>query len=178
MSGVIALASSRTTMRTEWQEPQVKGEMELRARPLFSISMTLHPIQDLGVTPLGHRRIVPVSGGSFDGPRLRGTVTPLAGGDWLLMRSDGVFQQDVRVTLQTDDGALIAMTYRGIRHASPDVSARLAAGERVNPSQYYLRIVPFFETSAPRYSWLNNLVAIGMGERLPDGVIYRVFEIL
>lgn len=165
-------------MTTEWQEPRDESKMELRARPLFSISMTLHPIQDVGVTPLGHRRIVPVSGGSFEGPRLRGSVMPLAGGDWLLTRSDGVFQQDVRLMLQTDDGVLIGMTYRGIRHASPDISARLAAGERVSPNQYYLRIAPLFETSSPQYSWLNNLIAIGIGERLPNGVIYRVFEIL
>lgn len=76
------------------------------------------------------------------------------------------------------DGALIYMSYRGVRHASADVSARLARGEKVNPREYYLRIASFFETSTPKYSWLNNLVAVGVGERLPDGVVYKVFEIL
>ena len=140
--------------------------------------MTLHPIQELGTTPLGVRRIVPVAGGTFDGERLRGTVLAQANGDWLLMRADSVYQLDVRVTLQTDDGALILMTYRGIRHATPDVSARLASGERVSPDEYYLRTIPLFETSAPQYQWLNNVVAVGVGERLPDGVIYDVFEVL
>lgn len=151
---------------------------ELRSQLLFTLTITLHPIQEVGVTPLGQRRIVPVSGGTFDGARLRGTVLPLAGADWLLMRSDGVFQQDVRLMLQSDDGALIGMSYRGVRHASGDVSARLARGEHVDPSEYYLRTAPFFETAAPRYAWLNNIVSVGVGERLPDGVIYTVFEIL
>jgi hypothetical protein len=151
---------------------------ELHSRPLFKITMTLHPFQELGTTPLGVRRIVPVAGGTFEGERVRGTVLAQASGDWLLMRADGAYQLDVRITLQTDDGALILMTYRGIRHASADVSARLANGERVNPDEYYLRTVPVFETSSPQYLWLNNVVAVGVGERLPDGVIYNVFEIL
>jgi hypothetical protein len=151
---------------------------ELHSRPLFKITMTLHPFQELGTTPLGVRRIVPVAGGTFEGERVRGTVLEQASGDWLLMRADGAYQLDVRITLQTDDGALILMTYRGIRHASADVSARLANGERVNPDEYYLRTVPVFETSSPQYLWLNNVVAVGVGERLPDGVIYNVFEIL
>ena len=151
---------------------------QLLSRPLFRIAMSLHPIQELGTTPLGVRRIVPVAGGTFEGERLRGTVLAQAGGDWLLMRADGVYQLDVRVTLQTDDGALILMTYRGVRHATADVSARLARGERVSPDDYYLRTVPSFETSVPQYRWLNDVVAVGVGERLPDGVIYDVFEIL
>jgi hypothetical protein len=151
---------------------------ELHSELLFTLQVTLHPIQDVGVTPLGHRRIVPVSGGTFDGPRIRGTVVPLAGADWLLMRSDGVFQQDVRLILQTDDGALVCMTYRGVRHAAADVSARLARGEHVDPSEYYLRTAAFFETAAPRHAWLNDIVGVGIGERLANGVIYKVFAIL
>jgi hypothetical protein len=151
---------------------------ELRSRPLFTIRMSLHPVQDLGSTPLGRRRVVPVAGGSFEGERLRGVVLPHAGSDWLLERADGSFQQDARVTLETADGALITMCYRGVRHATPEVSARLARGEQVNPREYYLRTAPFFETSATPYSWLNQVVAVGVGERLPDGVEYRVFEVL
>lgn len=159
------------------QEPQ-NDTSQLRSQLLFTIHITLHPIQELGLTPLGQRRIYPVSGGKFEGPRLRGTILPEAGGDWLLMRSDGVFQQDVRMTLQTDDGGLIYMGYRGVRHASAEVSAKLARGEAVDPSEYYLRIAPFFETAAPRHAWINNIVAVGVGERLPNGVIYKVFEVL
>jgi hypothetical protein len=148
------------------------------SRPLFRIHITLHPIQELGSTPLGRRRIFPVSGGSFEGERLRGRILPHGGGDWLLLRPDGSSQQDVRMILETDDGALVGMTYRGVRHSSEAVSAQLTRGEFPDPSSYYLRTAPFFETSDPRYGWLNHLVAVGVGERVPDGVVYEVFEIL
>ena len=151
---------------------------ELRSRPLFTIRMSLHPMQELGDTPLGRRRIVPVKSGTFEGARLRGAVLTDAGGDWLLQRADGSYQMDVRLTLHTDDGALVYMSYRGVRHASAQVSARLAQGERVDSSEYYLRTTPFFETSDARHAWLNNIVAVGVGERLPEGVVYDVFEVL
>ncbi|MGH8678175.1 MAG: DUF3237 domain-containing protein, partial [Burkholderiales bacterium] len=131
-----------------------------------------------GATPVGQRRIAPVSGGRFEGPRLRGAVLPQAGGDWILIRSDGSFQLDVRLTLQTDDAALIYMSYRGVRHASTEVSARLARGEQVSPGSYYFRTAPFFETGAEKYAWLNNIVAVGVGERMPASVRYDVFQIL
>jgi Protein of unknown function (DUF3237) len=150
----------------------------LPSRHLFTLTMTLHPFVQLGDTPAGNRRIIPVAGGEFTGDRLRGDVLPLAGADLLLERADGSFQQDVRVILKTVDDALILMTYRGVRHATPEVRARLARGESVPPSEYYLRIAPFFETSAPAYAWLNTIVTVGVGERQPNGVTYRLFEIL
>lgn len=151
---------------------------QLSSRPLFTLTIELHPIYDLGATPTGRRRIVPVSGGKFEGERLRGDILPHAGSDLLIERADGTFQQDVRLALRTDDDALILMTYRGVRHSSPEVAARIARGEPVAATDYYLRIVPFFETAAPRYDWLNRIVAVGMGERLPKGVSYEVVEIL
>src|SRR5258707_12084155 len=129
---------------------------ELRSRPLFRLEIALHPVQEVGATPVGMRRVVPVSGGRFEGERLRGTVLPHAGSDWLLGRGDGAFQQDVRLTLATHDGALILMSYRGVRFASSEVTARLARGEAVDRSEYYLRTAPFFETGDRRYSWLNT----------------------
>lgn len=150
----------------------------LASRPLFTIEIHLHPVQQIGATPLGTRRVVPVSGGRFAGDRLRGTVLPLAGSDWLLERSDGSFQQDARLTLETDDGAAILMSYRGVRHGSPEVAARLARGDDVPATEYYLRTAPFYETGAPRYAWINTIASIGVGRRIPGGVIYDVFEIL
>lgn len=151
---------------------------QLRSQPLFNIQIDLHPLQEVGVTPLGQRRIAPVSGGTFEGERVRGVVLPQAGLDWLLVRADGTIQLDVRMTLQTDDGALILMSYRGVRHGSAEVTAKLARGERVERDEYYLRTAPFFETAAARYAWLNNIVAIGIGERRPNGAAYEVFEVL
>src|SRR5712675_2441984 len=151
---------------------------ELKSKHLFDLTIQLHPILDLGATPAGERRIVPVSGGQFTGDRLNGEVLSHAGSDLLLTRADGSFQQDVRLALRTDDGAIILMTYRGVRHGSPDVNARMARGETVAPSEYYLRTAPFFETAAPKYAWLNKIVSVGIGERLSGGVLYQVFEIL
>ena len=151
---------------------------ELKSRPLFDISIALHPIQEIGKTPAGERRVIPVSGGEFSGERLRGEVLPHAGSDLLLLRADGSFQQDVRLSLRTDDGAMILMTYRGVRYGSPEVNQRIVRGEQVAPSEYYLRIAPFFETSAPKYAWLNTIVSVGVGERLQNGARYEVYEIL
>ena len=151
---------------------------ELKSEFLFEIELTVDAPRDVGATPLGLRRIVAVTGGRFEGPLLKGTVEAAPGGDWLLQRADGVFELDVRVTLITDDGASIYMTYRGIRDASPDVAARLAAGETVDPSEYYFRTTPVFETASKKYAWLNRLVAVGVGDRRASGPLYRVFRIL
>lgn len=151
---------------------------DLHSRHLLTLRMSLHPPVDLGRTPAGERRIFAVSGGRFEGARLRGTVSPLIGSDLLLARGDGSFQQDVRLLLVGDDGAAILMTYRGIRRASPEVAARLARGEPVDAAEYYLRITPYFETAAPAHAWLNGIVAVAVGARRPDGVEYVVHEIL
>jgi hypothetical protein len=158
--------------------PRSATMKELKSRHLFTLTMKLPPTLELGDTPAGTRRVFTVSGGQFTGDRLRGEVLPQAGSDLLLVRQDGSAQQDVRLILRTDDGALILMTYRGVRHASQDVNARIARGERVPSSDYYLRTVPFFETSSPNYAWLNKIVSVAIGERQPDGVSYEVFEIL
>jgi len=151
---------------------------ELKSRHLFTIKMKLPPTLELGDTPAGNRRVFTVSGGEFSGDRLRGEILPQGSSDLLLVRTDGAYQQDVRLILRTDDGALILMTYRGVRYASPEVTARIARGEPVPPSDYYLRTAPFFETSSPRYTWLNKIVSVGIGERQHDGVTYDIFEIL
>lgn len=150
----------------------------IESRALFKLTMTLHPSLPLGATPAGIRTIFPVSGGTFEGERVRGHVHPHIGSDLLLTRADGTFQQDVRLLLVTDDQAHILMTYRGVRRTSQAVNDRISRGELVDPSEYYLRIAPFFETSAERYSWLNGIVSVGAGGRTPAGVAYELFEIL
>ena len=151
---------------------------DLRSRVLFDISLSLHPVQELGATPLGSRRIVPVAGGTFKGERLSGIALPNAAGDWILVRNDGSVQLDVRLTLKTDDDALIYMQYRGIRNSSPAIAERLARGEKVDPAGYYFRTSPFFETGSEKYAWINNIICVAVGERLPSSVLYKVFEIL
>lgn len=151
--------------------------MDVRTTPLFTVALKVSKIQNLGKTPLGERRVGIVASGSFEGPKLSGTVEE-GGSDWILARPDGALQLDVRLTLKTNDGDLIGMTYRGYRHGPPAVIDRLNRGEPVDPSEYYFRIAPFFETSSEKYGWLNRIVAVGLGHRLPEGPVYRVFEVL
>ena len=145
---------------------------------LFTMPVEVEmPLQMVGATPIGDRRIAKVAGGSFAGPKMKGTILP-GGGDWLLLRADGTLQLDVRATLKTDDDALIYMTDRGIRHGPPEVMERLNKGEKVDPSEYYFRIAPFFETGAEKYDWLNRVVSVGTGQRLASGPIYEIYQIL
>ena len=150
---------------------------DVQTRLLFTIELEVGEIQMCGKTPLGERRVVPVKGGRFEGLRLKGTVAE-GGSDWILARPDGSLQLNVRLVLKTDDGALIGMTYQGYRHGPQAVIERLNRGEKVDPSEYYFRTAPFFETAAPKYAWLNGIVAVALGHRLPSGPVYRVFEIL
>ena len=140
------------------------------------LQVLVSPPQKIGAVPNGTRIIAPITSGTFDGPRLRGKV--LGGGDWTLSRSDAVLELDLRITLETDDGALIGMTSFGLRHGPPEVLAALARGESVDPSRYYFRTAPRFETSAPKYAVLNRLIAIASGDRHATGPIYTINEIL
>ena len=151
--------------------------MDVRTTPLFTVALKVPTIQNLGRTPLGERRIGIVAGGSFEGPKLNGTVEE-GGSDWILARPDGALQLDVRLTLKTNDGHLIGMTYRGYRHGPAAVIERLNRGDPVDPSEYYFRIAPFFETASEKYGWLNRIVTVGLGHRPPGGPVYRVFEVL
>ena len=150
----------------------------IETRPLFEIRLQVPQIVDIGVTPLGRRRIATVTGGQFEGERLRGVVMGAPAGDWLLQRNDGVTVLDVRLLLRTDDGEHIYMSYRGLRHGPADVMARLVAGEMVDPKSYYFRMAPVFETAAKKYDWINKIVAVGVGRREPAGPIYSVEEVL
>ena len=149
----------------------------LRTRPLFAIRLAVDSLLTVG-GPEGHAlRLANVPGGSFEGDRLRGVVLP-GGTDWQTLRVDGTVLIDARIVLQTDRGALVAMMYSGIRHGPPEVLSRLGRGERVDPASYYFRIVPSFTTSDPALDWLNRVVAIGNGQRLPGGPSYFIHEIL
>ena len=150
---------------------------ELKTELLYEVSVDLEAPQDVGATPHGVRRIYYVKGGTFQGPRLKGEVLP-GGGDWLLLRPDGAGELDVRATVRTDDGHLIYTHYRGIINASPEVMQRIAAGEAVDPSEYYFRTAPYFETSSEKYGWLNRIVAVGVGRMIPNGVAYTVYAVL
>ena len=149
----------------------------MKSRPLMTVRIAAGPVQRLGAVPHGVRAIVPVTGGDFEGPRLRGKVLS-GGGDWLLMRSDDVLELDLRITLETDDQALIYMTFQGLRHGPPDAITALGRGEAVDPARYYFRTLPRFETSSETYAFLNRIITVGVGETRRDGAVHRIDEIL
>ena len=146
-------------------------------RLLMTLKVVVGGVQRIGAVPHGTRVTAPITSGHFDGPRLSGKVLP-GGGDWTLLRGDGVLELDLRVTLETDDGALIHMTSFGLRHGPPDVMAALARGDTVDPASYYFRTTPRFETAHPKYEFLNRLLAVGIGEGHRDGPVHTIEEIL
>jgi hypothetical protein len=136
----------------------------MRSRPLMTLRLNTAAIQNVGATPHGTRVTFPITGGFFEGERLRGKVLP-GGDDWTLQRSDGVVELDLRVSLETDEGALIHMTFQGIR----DDGA---------PGARYFRTMLRFETAAPKYAFLNRLLAVGSGEIGVDGPVHVIEELL
>src|SRR5580765_5512354 len=154
------------------------NRLPMNTRLLMTLHVNVSTPQNIGAVPHGNRRTVPLNGGDFEGPRLRGTVLPDGSADWLLLRADGVLELDLRVTLRTDDGALIAMKSFGLRHGPPEVMAAIARGERVDPATYYFRTTPRFATAQPAYAFLNRLVAVASGDRRAEGPIYTIHEVL
>ncbi len=151
-----------------------KPVLELMAR--FEVNLDA-PVLELGqVESLGVRRIIPVTGGKFEGPRLRGQILN-NGADWQLVLSDGLAQIDARYALRTDDGALIYIQTRGFRYGPAEVLAEIAKGRAVDPSRYYFRVYIQFETGAPKYAWLNRAMAIGSAMRLSNSVLYDAYLI-
>jgi len=148
----------------------------LNLLPLFRAEISLAPPQELGDTPQGRRRIIGITGGRFSGERLSGRVLP-GGADWQVIRSDGVADLDARYTLETEDGALIYVRNRGLRHGPAEVLRQLSLGQNVDPSLYYMRTTPSFETGDTRYLWLNRMVCVATGARRAAAVELDVFEI-
>ncbi len=123
--------------------------------------------------PFGTRGFALATGGSFEGPRLKGRIWA-GGGDWLLVGPDGVVRLDVRITLETDDGALIYVQYYGVKRPEEN----RAAPQPGKPEEYgdtYYMATPRFETGDERYAWLNSLVCVAEGRRTETGVSFRVY---
>ncbi|MFO7600162.1 MAG: DUF3237 domain-containing protein [Candidatus Desulfacyla sp.] len=153
-----------------------KVPIEPSLRLLYTSSVEVGPPMVVGDISYGERRIIPITGGSFVGPRLSGRVLP-GGADWQVIRRDGIAELEARYTLETDDGALIYVLNKGIRSGPKEVMERLARGEAVHPGEYYFRTRPVFETGAAGYQWLHRLIAVATGERLPDKVIITAYEL-
>ena len=162
-----------TTSKTEAQIGLPEPKLEF----IFEAKVTLDPIQELGITTYGKRRIIPITGGTFEGPLMKGVIVP-GGADWQTVRTDGSADLEARYTLKTDDGVLIYIQNRGVRHAKPEVLARMAKGEKVDPSEYYMRTAATFEVAEGKYAWLTKAVVVSTGARMSDHVLLKFYKVL
>jgi hypothetical protein len=142
----------------------------------FELHATVAAPTEFGQVASGRRRIVEITGGTFEGPGIKGTVRP-GGADWQIVRADGFTELDTRYTIETDGGQLVYVQNAGMRHAPPDVMNKLLAGEAVDPALVYFRTIPKFETSAPELQWLTRAVFIGAAERFPTEVVVRFWRV-
>ncbi len=144
-------------------------------RLVYPMSAELADPLDIGDTPTGHRRLLPFTGGSFEGPGLSGTMLPGASADWQIVQPDGTAVVEIRYTLRADTGALLLIDSRGVRHGPREVLDRIAANEPVAADEYTYRMSLSVETSDPELAWLNRGVFVAVGAREPGAVIYDVY---
>lgn len=142
----------------------------------FTLRVELSAPLELGTGRAGHRRIIPIVGGAALGPDITGKVLNL-GADWQTIFADGAAHLDTRYALQTDDGAVIEVVNVGTRHGPPDVMARLAAGEDVDPASYYMRTAARLETGDERYAWVNHMLFICAGIRRASAVEITYYKV-
>ena len=141
--------------------------------PLVTFRNTLSAVQPIGGTPFGHRITYIVGEGRFEGERLNGRILP-GGGDWLIRGAGGLARLDVRKTFETDDQALIHVSYTGLYKFSTEVTARLASGGDCEFGDTLFLTQVQFETGDPRYAWINETLAVGEGRETQNGVEYRI----
>ena len=149
----------------------------LKSEWIMDVMADVAPPIEIPETPLGPRRIIPILGGSFEGPLLKGRVVP-GGADYQIVRKDGVTILEAKYLLETDDGAVISVINRGMRHGPPEVLRRVMAGEKVDPSEYYFRAAPEMEAPIGKYEWINKALFMSVGERSKSGVVIHFYRIL
>ena len=160
---VLTITGMAATDTKSGNETRATQDDKLQSEFLLDLTLEAQTPHNLGST-VGGRLIVPVSGGTFTGPHLKGTIVP-PGGDWIVQRPDGSRVLDVRILLQTDDGQKIYVSWRGIAYTPPG-------------GAFNARILPVFETAAAKYAWLNNVVAVGVYRPDLGKIAHRVYRIL
>ena len=143
----------------------------------FAVKVKVGPIQDLGQTARGHRRVIDILGGEVNGPRLAGEILP-GGADWQIVRRDGTIEVVARYTIRAASSALIYVQNEGLRVASPEILARMSKGELVPFDSYHFRTAPRFETAEPSLKWLERATFVGVAARTPDRVTIGFHEVL
>jgi hypothetical protein len=144
---------------------------------LMRVAADVGELVTMGGGPLGERRVVGITGGTFEGPQLKGAIVP-GGADWQIVRADGVLDIDARYALRTDGGALIRVVSQGFRHGPPEVLAALGRGEDVPPEKYFFRTVMRFETGAADLLWLNRTIAVAGAQRKARQVLLEAYKLL
>ncbi len=144
--------------------------------PLMNIAVDVEEAISAGPTPIGEVRLIRFTSGTFEGEGLRGHLLP-GGTDWQHVRADGVMEIRAHYLLQTAQGEIIEVVSEGLRDASPEVLARIAAGEAVDPAEYYFRTHIRLRTASERIARLNRLLAVSFGSRLARSVRLRVFAV-
>ncbi len=177
-AGAIALASADSPPPVTHAAEPARGPAPTAPGLVlaFEAHVLLGTPLEVGQVPRGRRRVIPIVGGTFEGPGLKGRV--LSGGaDWQIVRDDGLAELDTRYALETEKGQVIYVQNAGIRRAPPEITAQLLAGQAVNPALVYFRTVPTFETAAPDLQWLTRSVFLGTGERNPSDVVIRFWRV-
>lgn len=144
---------------------------------LMRIAADVGEPMTMGGGPLGERRVVAITGGTFEGPALRGTIVP-GGADWQIVRADGVLDIDARYAIRTEAGALVRVVSQGYRHGAPEVLAALGRGEEVPADRYFFRTVMRFETGEPALEWLNRTIAVATAQRKARRVLLEAWRLL
>lgn len=172
ISSVLAATAAAKSSAAKTPVPTAHTRFAFEARVTVAAPLLV------GKSSQGLRRVVPITGGTFEGPRIRGHVVP-GGADWQVVRPDGVLSINAKYTLEASDGTLIVVTNQGMRHGPPEVIDKLTRGEAADPSQYYFRTVADFEVAIDSaHAWLNRAMFIGVAERLPGAAIIRFHEVL
>lgn len=165
---ILLLCSMGTIFAQDAPKLEFFCELQVKLSPALSVGETAH----------GTRRIIPIVGGTVEGPGIKGDIFN-GGADWQVVRKDGVAELEAHYQFKTDDGSIVYVKNIGVRVATPDVAARIARGEKVDASQYYFRAIPKLETSlSSKYAWINDTIFVCTGERMPDAVKIRIYKLL
>lgn len=150
--------------------------MTIALEPICDLVVELSPPHEMGAALSGSRRIIPIVGGTASGPRINGRILNV-GADWQTVQEGGVAQLDARYAIETHDGAVIEVVSQGIRHASPEVAARIVAGEIVPPSEYYMRTAIRLDSGHPDYAWVNRALFLATGSKVGRNVRLSVYRV-
>ena len=141
-----------------------------------TLQVELDPIHEMGAGRAGHRRIIPIVGGTVTGARLSGRILNL-GADWQTIFAGGLAELDTRYAMETEDGAIIEIINYGFRHGPEEVLAAVARGEEVDPAAYYMRTHARLETGDARYDWVNRTLFVGVGARFQQAVRVTLYAL-